>query len=65
MILQLFHPLFCFYPGDDSAEIEFQDDNHHLFVAKMVNEDQIKMYIETHGDTPNFSWLWLDEGGKT
>jgi hypothetical protein len=64
VILQLFHPLFRFYPGDDSAEIEFQDDNHHLFVAKMVNEDQIKMYIKTHGDTPNFSWLWLGEGGK-
>jgi hypothetical protein len=63
VILQLFHPLFRFYPGDDSVEIQFSDDNHHLFVSKM-NEDQIKMYIKTHGDTPNFSWLWLGEGGK-
>ena len=62
VILQLFHPLFRFYPGDDSAEIDFHDDNHHLFVAKM-NEDQIKMYIKTYGETPNFSWLWLGEGG--
>ena len=63
VILQLFHPLFRFYPGDDSAEIDFHDDNHHLFIAKM-NEDQIKMYIKTYGETPNFSWLWLGEGGK-
>jgi len=63
VIIQLFHPLFRYYPGDDSVEIQFTDDNHHLFVAKM-NEDQIKMNIKTHGNTPNFSWLWLGDGGK-
>ena len=63
VILQLFHPLFRFYPGDDTVEIEFSDNNHHLFVAKM-NDDQRNLYIKTHGDTPNFSWLWLGDGGK-
>jgi hypothetical protein len=63
VILQLFHPLFCFYPGDDTLEIQFSDDNHHLFVAKM-NDDQRSLYIKTHSDTPNFSWLWLGDGGK-
>jgi hypothetical protein len=63
MILQLFHPLFRSYPGDDSVEIQFTDDKHHLFVVKM-NDDEIKMYIKTHGNTPNFSWLWLGDGGN-
>ena len=65
VILQLFHPLFCFYPGDDSAgvEIKFINENHHLFVLQM-NKEQVKMYMNTHGDTPNYSWRWLGEGGK-
>jgi len=36
VILQLFHPLFRFYPGDDS-ELTFTDSNHHLFVVR-INE---------------------------
>ena len=65
VILQLFHPLFRFYPGDDSAgvEIKFINDNHHLFVAQM-NKEQVEKYMNIHGDTPNYSWLWLGEGGK-
>ncbi len=65
VILQLFHPLFRFYPGDDSAgvDIKFINDNHHLFVAQM-NKEQLKMYMNIHGETPNYSWLWLGEGGK-
>jgi hypothetical protein len=63
VILQLFHPLFRFYPGDDTVEIEFSDDNHHLFVAKM-NDDQRNSCIKTHGNIPDFSWLWLGDGGK-
>jgi hypothetical protein len=63
VILQLFHPLFCFYPGEDNEAIVFFNDNHKLFVAKM-NDDQMNLYIETHGDNPNFSWLWLGHGGK-
>jgi hypothetical protein len=31
VILQLFHPLFCFNPGDGSP-ISFSDDNHNLYV---------------------------------
>jgi hypothetical protein len=63
VILQLFHPLFCFYPGDDSEFIQFKDNNHHFFVEK-IDESHIKFYIKTYGDTPNYSWLWLGEGGK-
>ncbi len=64
VILQLFHPLFHFYPGDDTMEIQFSDNNIHLFVAKM-NDAQRKLYIKTHpSDNPNFSWLWLGDGGK-
>ena len=65
VILQLFHPLFRFYPGDDSSgvEIKFINDNHNLFVAQM-NQKEVKMYENIHGDRPNYSWLWLGLGGK-
>ncbi len=33
VILQLFHPLSRFYPGDGSP-ISFSDDNHNLFVER-------------------------------
>jgi hypothetical protein len=56
VILQLFHPLFHFYPGDDS-ELPFTDSNHNLFVVK-INEENLKTYINHYGDTPNYAWLW-------
>ena len=62
VILQLFHPLFRFYPGEETNEIVFLNENHSLFVAKM-NDDQIKLYNKTHNENPNFSWLWLGHGG--
>jgi hypothetical protein len=61
-ILQLFHPLFRFYPGDDS-EPSFTDSNHNLFVEK-INENKLKTYIQWYGDTPNYSWLWKGVPGN-
>ncbi len=54
---------FHFYRGEDTNEIVFLNKNHNLFVAKM-NDDQMKLYIKTHNENPNFSWLWLGHGGK-
>ncbi len=62
VILQLFHPLFRFYPGDDSP-ISFSDDNHNLFVER-ITDRHIQLYIKIYGDTPNFSWMWLGIAGK-
>ncbi len=64
VILQLFHPLFRFYNGDDSHEkIVFLNENHNKFVAK-INDDQLKLYNKNHDENPNFSWLWLGHGGR-
>ena len=64
VILQLFHPLFRFYPGEDNNEaIVFLNENHKQFVAQ-IDDDQMELYIKTHDDNPNFSWLWLGHGGK-
>jgi hypothetical protein len=62
VILQLFHPLFRFYPGDGSP-ISFSDDNHNLFVQR-ISDRHIQLYIKIYGDTPNFSWIWLGFAGK-
>jgi len=62
IILQLFHPLFRFYPGEDT-EPSFTDSNHKLFVMKM-NEKQLSTYIQWHGYTPNYSWLWKGVTGN-
>jgi hypothetical protein len=56
VILQLFHPLFRFYPGDDE-ELLFCDSNHSLFLVK-ITETNLKTYLSHYGDLPNFSWLW-------
>ena len=61
-ILQLFHPLFRFYPGEDS-EPSFTDSNHNLFLVK-INEDKLKTYIQMYGDQPNYSWLWKGVPGN-
>jgi hypothetical protein len=60
VILQLFHPLFRFYPGDDS-ELPFTDSNHHLFVMRIneKNENNVKLFFRYYGDTPNYAWMWL------
>ena len=59
VILQLFHPLFRFYPGDDS-ELPFTDSNHHLFVMRIneKNENNVKLFFRYYGDTPNYAWMW-------
>jgi hypothetical protein len=62
VILQLFHPLFRFYPGDGSPN-SFSDDNHNLFVER-ISDRHIQLYIKIYGDTPNFSWRWLGFAGK-
>ena len=56
VILQLFHPLFRFYPGDDE-ELKFSDSNHSLFLMK-INEVNLKTYRSHFGDLPNYAWLW-------
>ena len=56
VILQLFHPLFRFYPGDDE-ELTFSDSNHSLFLVK-INEVNLKTYLSHYGDLPNYAWLW-------
>ena len=55
VILQLFHPLFCLYPGEESVVI-FKDDNHNLFVGKMT-DIHIEKYSDMYGNTPNYSWV--------
>jgi hypothetical protein len=60
VILQLFHPLFRFYPGDDS-ELPFTDSNDNLFVVK-ISEEKVKTYIKHYGDTPNtlmYDYIYL------
>ncbi len=61
-ILQLFHPLFHFYP-EEKIPIPFSDDNHNLFVERMSSR-HIQLYNKIYGDTPNFSWMWLGIEGK-
>ena len=63
VILQLFNPLFRFYPGNHDSEVLFTDNNHILFVERFT-DDHIKLYIKTYGDTPNYSRLWLGVAGK-
>ncbi len=62
VILQLFCPLFCIYPGEE-CKYEFKDNNHHLFVERMT-DTQLEAYKKLYGDSPNYSWVWLGEGGK-
>jgi hypothetical protein len=35
VILQLFHPLFCFYPGENE-ELPFSDSNTAFFLKKSM-----------------------------
>jgi hypothetical protein len=60
-ILQLFHPLFCKYPGEE-CDYVFKHDNHHLLLERMTAA-QLSMYTKMYGDGPNYSWVWLGEGG--
>jgi hypothetical protein len=64
VILQLFHPLFRFYPGTgEDLPFPCSDDNHNLFVERMSSQ-HIQLYNKIYGDTPNFSWMWLGVAGK-
>ena len=49
VILQLFHPLFRFYPGDDYDNVVFTDDNHNLFVRRISDSD-LKPFFEMYGE---------------
>jgi hypothetical protein len=60
-ILQLFHPYFRMYLND-SLDVNFLNDNYHLFLRKLSPED-LKSYIIIYGDSPNYSFLWVGEGG--
>ena len=62
VILQLFHRLFRVYPGEE-CDYEFKDNNYHLFVERMT-DTQLEAYTKMYGDSPNYSWMWLGEGGK-
>jgi hypothetical protein len=65
VILQLFHPLFCIYPGEEDLGFpKSQNANWTHFVEKF-NEDYLNLYLKMYEDTPNYSWLWIGVGGKT
>jgi hypothetical protein len=61
-ILQLFHPCFRMYLNDPLG-VNFLNDNHHLFLREFSPED-LKSYINIYGDSPNYSILWVGEGGR-
>ncbi len=64
VILQLFHPLFRIYPGEEDLGFpKFQNANWTHFVEKF-NEDYLNLYLKMYGNTPNYSWLWIGAGGK-
>ena len=62
VILQLFHPLFCYYPGEE-CDFEFKDNNHNLFLERMTDV-HLETYSKMYGDSPNYSWVWMGDGGK-
>ena len=62
VFLKLFHPLFCFYPGEE-CDLNFKDDNHNLFLEKMT-QGHLEKYSQLYGDSSNYSWVWMGEGGK-
>ncbi len=62
VILQLFHPLFHYYPGEE-CDFEFKDTNHNLFVERMTDV-HLETYTKMYGDSPNYSWVWMGDGGK-
>ena len=61
VILQLFHPLFRFYPGEE-CDLDFKDDNCNLFLEKTTHV-HLEKYSQLYGNTPNNSWVWMGEGG--
>ena len=61
-ILQLFHPAFRKYPGEE-GDFVFKHDNNHLFLERMTSA-QLTMYTKMYGDGPNYLWVWLGEGGR-
>jgi hypothetical protein len=61
-ILQLFHPCFRMYLNDP-PDVHFLNGNHNLFLREL-NPDDLKSYINIYGDSPNYSFLWVGEGGR-
>ncbi len=57
VILQLFHPLFRYYPGEE-CDFEFKDNNHNLFVKRMTD-----LHLETvlSGRLRVTYWLLTEE----
>jgi hypothetical protein len=47
-IIQLFYPYFRMYLNDP-LDVNFLNDNHHLFLRKFSPED-LKSYIDIYGD---------------
>ncbi len=61
-ILQLFHPAFRKYPGEE-GDFVFKHDNNKLFLDRMTPGQQ-SMYTKIYGDSPNYSLVWQGEGGR-
>jgi hypothetical protein len=47
---------------NDPPDVHFLNDNHNLFLSEF-NPDDLKSYINIYGDLPNYSFLWVGEGG--
>jgi hypothetical protein len=47
---------------NDPPDGNFLNDNHNLFLMEF-NPDELKSYINIYGDSPNYSFLWVGEGG--
>ena len=45
-------------PLDDPLDVNFLNDNHHLFLSKFSPED-LKSYIDINGDSSNYSFCGL------
>ncbi len=41
----------------------FKEDNHSLFVEK-ITDVHLEKYSQLYGNTPNYSWMWMGDGGK-
>ena len=62
VILQLFHPLFCYYPGEE-CDFELKDNNHKLFVERMTDH-HLETYTKIYRNSPNYSWVWMGDSEK-
>jgi hypothetical protein len=60
-ILHLLHPCFRIYLNDNT-KVKFLNENHHLFLRQFI-PDELKNYVGMYGYSPNYSYLWIGEGG--